>query len=264
MKKCPQCGAIVDDLAIFCDNCDAVLDTKALLEEDKPAPPKPAPPSKPQPRVQTPSNRPQTAVKTQTPPAVNRNTRGDAQKREKSDAPPPFVPKSEAKKVQPTDTADVQLRETFDEIVSAYKSMGNAQKAGLASALFAFIFSFFPWVSVPQEGSVPGLDVGGFYLIFIAIAYFTYMVLDYYGNAYISRFEQYRVIILISLGFLGILLCTYRFIFPYDIEEGTTILKDIGLKLDIHRKYGLFLSSLSSIGMFISPLLGGFIKRSGV
>ncbi len=139
--------------------------------------------------------------------------------------------------------------------------MGRGQQTGLISALLAFIFAFFPWVSIPQEGSVPGLDVGGFYLIFIAIAYFTYIVLDFINNEYISRFEQYRIIILISLGFLGILLCTYRIIFPYDIEESTTILKDIGLKLDIHRKIGLFLSTISSIGMFFSPFLGGFIKK---
>jgi hypothetical protein len=139
--------------------------------------------------------------------------------------------------------------------------MGLGQKAGLVSALLAFIFSFFPWVSVPQEGSVPGLDIGGFYLISISIAYFVYVVLDYSGNNYISRFEQYRIIILISLGFLGILLCTYRIIFPYDIEESITVLKDIGLNLDIHRISGLFLSALSSIGMFISPLLGGFVKK---
>ena len=263
MKKCPQCGAMVDDLAIFCDNCDAILDTKALLEEESPPSTKPAT-SKPPAKVQSPQNRPRTDLRshTKSPPASGSGAQ--VANRQRSEPPPPFVPKSEAKGAQPVNIAEVQLRETFDEMLVTFKSMGPAQKAGLISALAAFIFSFFPWVSVPQEGSIPGLDVGGFYLIFIAIAYFTYILLDYSGNNYISRFEQHRIIILISLGFLGILLCTYRIIFPYDIEEETTILKNIGLKLDIHRKSGLFLSSLSSVGMFISPLLGGFRKRTEV
>ncbi|MCX7957601.1 MAG: zinc ribbon domain-containing protein [Deltaproteobacteria bacterium] len=251
MKRCPQCGASVDDIAIFCDNCDAVLDTNALLEEEKPGQAPPPPPvrkvEKPQPQIKRePIKSQQVSVKKETP---------------KKPEPPPFVPKSATKQIEPKDTAEVQLRETFEEMTTAFKSMGIGQKAGLISALLSFIFAFFPWVSVPQEGSVPGLDVGGFYLIFIAIAYFTYIVLDFTGNSYILRFEEYRVLILISLGFLGILLCTYRIIFPYDIEESTTVLKNIGLKLDIHRKAGLFLSSASSIGMFISPLLGGFVKR---
>lgn len=255
MKKCPQCGAQVDDIAIFCDNCDAVLDTQALLEEESPKKSPPPPP----PRRVAPST---SSSVSQSQPVKTQTTKSPPQVvPQKKPEPPPFIPKSKQNQVQPQNTAEVQLRETFDEMLLAFKSMGTAQKAGLISALLAFIFSFFPWVSVPQEGSVPGLNVGGFYLIFISIAYFVYVVLDYAGNNYISRFEQYRVIILISLGFLGILLCTYRIIFPYDIEESTTVLKDIGLKLDIHRKFGLFLSTLTSIGMFISPFLGGFVKK---
>jgi len=243
LKKCPQCGADVDDLAIFCDNCDAVLDTNALFDEEKP---KDIPPS-PQP------NREQ--IKRQN---YTKSDRVGVQ------APPPFTPGSSSQKSEIKDTAELQLRETFDEMISNFKKMGKGQKAGIVSALLSFIFAFFPWVSIPQEGSVPGLDVGGFYLIFIAIAYFTYIILDYIGNEYISRFQQYKILILISLGFLGILLCTYRVIFPYDIEESTTVLKDIGLKLDIHRKLGLFLSMASSLGMFISPFLGDFIKKDRV
>ncbi len=255
MKKCPQCGASVDDIAIFCDNCDAVLDTQALLEEEKPKKvPAPPPPVRQNVRPQMPvKNEP---VKSQ-PVSVKREP-------PKKQEPPPFVPKSSPKQIPPKDTAEVQLRETFDEMLNAFRNMGTGQKSGLICALLSFIFAFFPWVSVPQEGSVPGLDVGGFYLIFIAIAYFTYIVLDFSGNQYILRFEQYKILILISLGFLGILLCTYRIIFPYDIEESTTVLKDIGLKLDIHRKSGLFLSAASSVGMFISPLLGGFVKKGGI
>ncbi len=250
MKKCPQCGAAVDDLAIFCANCDAILDTNALLEDEVPPKAPPPPPVRQPPKVQTATK----SDKVQT-----SQIRREPVKRSE---PPPFVPRS-AQNIQnqSKDTAEVQLRETFDEIVSAFRGMGNGQKAGLISSILSFVFAFFPWVSIPQEGSVPGLDVGGFYLIFIAIFYFTYIVLDYTGNQYILRFEQYRPLILISLGFLGILLCTYRIIFPYDIEESTTVLKDIGLKLDIYRKSGLFLSSLSSFGMFISPLLGGFVRK---
>ncbi|MGC8928305.1 MAG: zinc ribbon domain-containing protein [Myxococcota bacterium] len=256
MKRCPQCGSPVDDLAIFCDNCDAILDPQALLREDSPKQPSQVKsPVRNAPPPSTPS-----AIKSKSTGVQNVKSQPQTTN-QKSAEPPPFVPKSQQHQEKLKDTAEVQLRETFDEMVSAFKSMGLGQRLGLSSALLAFIFSFFPWVSVPQEGSVPGLDVGGFYLIFIAIAYFVYIVLDYSGNNYILRFEQYRGIILISLGFLGILLCTYRLIFPYDIEEGTTILKNIGLKLDIHRKYGLFLSALSAIGMFISPILGGFVKR---
>lgn len=253
MKKCPQCGYQVDDLAIFCDNCDAVLDAKALIEDEEPK------------RGSPPSSYSKSSTKTSN---FNRYKSVKSQQissyqemPKRSETVPPFVPKSSSSEKQNDETAAVQLQETFDEMISAYKTMGSSQKIGLLSSLFAFIFSFFPWVSVPQEGSVPGLDVGGFYLIFISIMYFTYIVLDFIDNQLISRFEQYKVLILVSIGFLGVLVCTYRIIFPYDIEESTTILKDIGLKLDIHRKFGLFLSTLSSIGMFISPLLGGFVKK---
>lgn len=241
MKRCPQCGASVDDLAIFCDKCDAILDTEALLEDERPSPPKKIP-------------------QKNVPPKVEPQRRASAPPPKRPE-PPPFVPRSSQSEVRVENSAELQLKESFDEMLSSFRNMGIAQRAGVVFSLLSFIFSFFPWVSIPQEGSVPGLDVGGFYLIMISIVYFTYIVLDYTNNQYISRFEQYRVLILISLGFLGVLLCTYRIIFPYQIEEGTAILKNIGLKLDIHRKIGLFLASLSSVGMFISPLLGGFVKR---
>lgn len=255
MKRCPQCGSKVDDLAIFCDRCDAVLDTKALLEEEESAP-QPPTPVRQSSKIATSGARPHSPTKG----AVLRSA-APVEPPKKVEAPPPFVPKSKQQEVIKRDTADAQFRETLDEMVAAFRSMGQGQRIGLLSALLSFVFSFFPWVSIPQEGSIPGLDVGGFYLVFISIAYFTYLVLDFTGNEYICRFEHYRALILTSLGFLGVLLCTYRIIFPYDIEEGTTMLKGIGLKLDIYRKSGLFLSTLSSIGMFVSPFLGGFVRK---
>lgn len=255
MKRCPQCGSKVDDLAIFCDKCDAVLDAKALLEEEESAPQYP-PPVRESFRAATLGARTQSPARGAVPRSV-----APVEPPKKVEPPPPFVPKSKQQEVIKRDTADAQFRETLDKMVAAFRYMGQGQRIGLLSALLSFVFSFFPWVSIPQEGSIPGLDVGGFYLVFISIAYFIYLVLDFIGNEYISRFEHYRVLILISLGFLGVLLCTYRIIFPYNIEEGTAMLKSIGLKLDIHRKSGLFLSTLSSIGMFISPFLGGFVRK---
>ncbi|MCX7944427.1 MAG: zinc ribbon domain-containing protein [Deltaproteobacteria bacterium] len=250
MKRCPQCGAQVDEIAIFCDNCDAVLDTEALLQDEEPQGIPPPPITK--------NVRHSTTLKKKEQPRPVVTPTRDASKRVES---PPFTPRQAQKKDLLQDTAEVQLRETFDEMLLAFKRMGIGQKVGLVSALLSFVFSFFPWVSVPQEGSVPGLDVGGLYLVIIATVYFSYIVLDYTGAQFVSNFEQYRLLILVSLGFLGILLCTYRVIFPYDIDESTTVLKDIGLKLDIHRKFGLFLASASTLAMFISPLLGGFVKK---
>lgn len=189
--QCPSCNEEIDDGAVVCPHCDAVVDLSAI--DDAPRPSKPAPPRR-------------TATKSQGKPVARRTASGSA-------TPGPAkkpVKKRPAPKAPPQDTDEgtgnaagdwrsrvdpeawnempASQKEEFkpDRAVDADDFLGGLKqfiavlnpgdKLAFFGALTVVLSCFFPWKETVTEGEVLGLVGPGVVTFLMAVLVITFMV----------------------------------------------------------------------------------------
>jgi len=195
--KCPECGEYNDEGISICQHCDAILDASFLgddytdehdgpddLSEDNtssgPAPAEPASPGRSHRRSfvvgsgsddyeeeEQPEWEDEEFAEIERQRAAHRTKRAQQKERPHSATPAPSAQGedlgSEASQVQ----KDVEG--SLNKVKDFLKGLEKADKISIGGALGMFVFPLFPWVNITSQGSRAGLEVGGWFLMLLAL-----------------------------------------------------------------------------------------------
>ncbi|MBI5526706.1 MAG: hypothetical protein HY897_10270 [Deltaproteobacteria bacterium] len=246
--RCPQCKAVVPDGATFCDRCDAILDESFLDPDAKtPIPSPPPPPAArrsvaaeiPNPKSQIPNAAPARAANREPPTGELR------------------IPAQEPTSAAAGRAGDLapQAEDALADLLAFFKTLSPGQKVALGGALFATLFSFFPWAVLPGEGSVSGLDLGSILVVFLAFCFGALLVMNHRGVAFVRNLRYYYNLIQVALAAAMILFCVYRLIHPADLPADSHVLKSSGFDVKIETQFGLWLTTFSTVAAGVGLFL---------
>ncbi len=67
-----------------------------------------------------------------------------------------------------SDSIQDDLRQTFQVITGFFGRLEKADKIAMVCAIGMFLFTIFPWVTISTQGSLSGLEVGGWFLLLLS------------------------------------------------------------------------------------------------
>jgi hypothetical protein len=227
--RCPECSTDAAEGAAFCPTCDHILDA-SFLGDDVTA------------EEASGAGRSDTA-----PHAV---PAGNAAHR----APPatgarPVVPAAAGSQAtgvrEVTATNALPAPPDFDRMVRdawgwLFRLPGPDRSAASA-ALSLFVLSFFPWVYVPKEGSLSGVQVGGWISVFGAIAIVT---LVWMRNSYALGVGTVWVQLAAATG--AVLFCAYRAIDPGSVLVDVSAMGG-PVEIEFHARFWLYVALIAAI-----------------
>ena len=241
--KCPKCGETNEEGVSICQHCDAIMDASFLGDdftsdglgedayaEDTPAEEEdldPAPaPSRGRARKRsfvTSSSHDDDPYddeeqdqdededyEDEEGDEIERQLAALRAKRDRAPDPPhSLLEQQEAEKEKEGSLGDevsrVQkdMESSLGKVGAFIKSLEKADKLALGGAIGMFIFPLFPWANISSQGSVSGLEIGGWFLMLLAacVGTLTYLRKDEHWQ---SR-EQYIIYVQTGVGAVSVL-----------------------------------------------------------
>jgi hypothetical protein len=241
--KCPECGETNDEGVSICQHCDAIMDASFLgddftsddMGEDAYAEDTPAEEEDPDPAPAPSRGRAKRRSfasssgynddsydeedQDQDEDELEGDEDGDEierqlaalrAKRDRAPDPPhSLLEQQEAAKADEGSLGDevsrVQkdMESSLGKVGVFLKSLEKADKLALGGAAGMFIFPLFPWANISSQGSVSGLEIGGWFLMLLAacVGTLTYLRKDEHWQ---SR-EQYIVYVQTGVGVVSVL-----------------------------------------------------------